>query len=173
MTEIILAAPADFPRVRAFYHSLIEEMQHLPWFPCWEKDVYPTDASLLGYIVRGEMHLLISDGEIAAAAALSERLDCSDEIRWSSSVAESEYATVNMVAVHPRFARRGFAKQMIVHLQTLARAKGLRALRLDVVDFNEPARTLYTGLDFQYVDRETTVFDDGSSLTFELYEQIL
>ncbi len=173
MAEIILAVPEDFPRVRAFYHSLIEEMQPLPWFPCWEKDIYPTDASLLGYIERGEMHLLISDGEIAAAAALGGQLDCGDEIRWPSSATEGEYATVNMVAVHPRFARRGFAKQMIVHLQTLARAKGLHALRLDVVDFNEPARKLYTGLGFQYVDRETTVFDDGSSLTFDLYEQIL
>lgn len=173
MAEIILAAPEDFPRVRAFYHSLIEEMQHLPWFPCWEKDVYPTDASLLGYIERSEMRLMIIDGEIAAAAALSRRLDCGRKIRWHSGAKEGEYATVNMVAVHPRFGRRGLGRQMVAHLQDLAREEGLRALRLDVVDFNEPAQKLYISLGFQYVDRETTVFDDGSSLTFDLYEQIL
>ena len=173
MAEIILAAPKDFPRVRAFYHSIIDEMQHLPWFPCWEKDIYPTDSQLMGYINRREMHLILENGEIAAAAALGGNLDCSEEIRWPSSAAESETAAVCMVAVHPKFARRSLAKQMIAHFQQLARKRGLRALRLDIVDCNEPARRLYTSLGFQYVDRTTIMFDDGSSLCFELYECIL
>ena len=173
MAEIIIATPADFPRVRAFYHSIIEEMQHLPWFPCWEKDVYPTDENLRGYIDRGEMRLIIIDGQIAAAAALGGRLDCGGDIRWPSGATEGEYATVNMVAVHPRFSRQGLAKQMLAHLMELARQRGLRALRLDIVDINIPARRLYTGLGFQYVSSSTTVFDDGSSLNFELYECIL
>ena len=81
MTKIIPAVPEDFLRVRALYHAVIDEMQHLPWFPCWEKDVYPTDDQLRGYIDRGEMQLLIIGGEIAAAAALSSRLDDHEEIR--------------------------------------------------------------------------------------------
>lgn len=173
MTKIILAAPEDFPRVRAFYHSIIDEMQHLPWFPCWEKEVYPTDDSLRGYINRGEMRLLTIDGEIAAAAALDNDLDCGDEISWPSGASEGEYATLNMVAVHPRFARQGLGKQIVSHLMNLAREQGLRALRLDVVDINEPAKRLYTGLGFRYVSSTTTVFDDGSSLNFDLYECIL
>ena len=173
MPEIIIASLEDFPRVRAFYHSIIDEMQHLPWFPCWEKGVYPTDESLQGYLDRGEMRLMIIDGEIAAAAALGGRLDCAPEVHWPSEAAENEYATVNMVAVHPRFGRQGLAKQMVSHLMKLARKRELRALRLDVVDINEPAKRLYTVLGFQYVISETTVFDDGSSLNFELYECIL
>jgi len=173
MAEIIFAVPEDFPRVRAFYHSIIEEMQHLPWFPCWEKDIYPTDEQLMGYIDRSEMRLLIENGEIAAAAALGGRLDCSSDVRWPSGAAEGEYTVVSMVAVHPRFARRGFAKQLVTHFQQIAREKGLRALRLDVVDINTPAQRLYTSLGFQYADRMTTVFDDGSSLNFYLYEWIL
>ena len=173
MTEIILAAPEDFPRVRAFYHSLIDEMQHLPWFPCWEKGIYPSDETLLGYISRGEMCLRTVDGEIAAAAALSSHLDGGDEILWPSGAKEGEYGTVNMVAVHPRFSRRGFARQMVSHLMEIARETGLRALRLDVVDRNTPAQQLYTGLGFQYVDSMTSVFDDGSSLRFALYELTL
>lgn len=173
MTKIIIAAPEDFPSVRTFYHSIIDEMQHLPWFPCWEKDVYPTDDGLRGYVNRGEMRLLTVDGEIAAAAALGGRLDCSDDLRWPSGAKEGEYAMVNMVAVHPRFGRQGFGKRIVSHLMDLARARGLRALRLDVVDINEPAKRLYTSLGFQYVSSTTTVFDDGSSLNFDLYECIL
>lgn len=173
MPEIIIAAPEDFPRVRAFYHSIIDEMQHLPWFPCWEKGIYPTDESLRGYLDRSEMRLMIIDGEIAAAAALGGRLDCGNEVYWPSGATENECASVNMVAVHPRLGRQGLAKQMVAHLMDLARERGLRALRLDVVDINTPAKRLYTSLGFQYVSSETTVFDDGSSLNFELYECIL
>lgn len=173
MAEIIIAAPEDLPRVRAFYHSIIDEMQHLPWFPCWEKGVYPSDESLQGYLDRGEMRLMIIDNQIAAAAALGGRLDCGDEVRWPSGASEGEYAAVNMVAVHPDFGRQGLAKQMLSHLMELARERKLRALRLDIVDINEPARRLYTGLGFRYVHSTTTVFDDGSSLNFELYECIL
>lgn len=173
MYDIIIAAPEDFPRVRAFYHSIIDEMQHLPWFPCWEKDVYPTDAGLRGYIDRGEMRLLVIGGEIAAAAALGHQLDCGDNVRWPSGAEDGETAAVNMVAVHPRFARQGLGRQIVSHLMALAREQGLRALRLDVVDINEPAKRLYTGLGFQYVRSATTAFDDGSSLNFDLYECIL
>lgn len=173
MTEIIIAAPEDFPRVRAFYHSIIDEMQHLPWFPCWEKDVYPTYAGLRGYINRGEMRLTTIDGEIAAAAALGDPLDFAGDVRWPSGAEDGETASVNMVAVHPRFARQGLGRQIVSHLMDLAREQGLRALRLDVVDVNTPAKRLYTGLGFQYVSSTTTAFDDGSCLNFDLYECIL
>lgn len=172
MYDIIIASPEDFPRVRTFYHSIIDEMQHLPWFPCWEKDVYPTDDALRGYIDCGEMRLLIVDGEIAAAAALGYSPDGSD-IHWPSGAQDGEYATINMVAVHPRFARRGFARRIVSHLIDVARTHSLRAVRLDVVDFNEPAKQLYLSLGFRYVSRATTVFDDGSSLGFEFYEYAL
>lgn len=173
MTQIIPASPEDFPRVRAFYHTVIDEMQHLPWFPCWEKDVYPTDDQLRGCIDRGEMRLLTIDGKIAAAAALGNCLDCGDGILWPSNAKEGEYATLNMVAVHPGFVRQGLGKRIVSHLIDLACGHGLRALRLDVVDINLPAKWLYTGLGFQYVTGTTAMFDDGSSLNFELYERIL
>lgn len=170
MHQFTLASPEDFPRVRTFYHTIIDEMQHLPWFPCWEKDVYPTDESLRGYIERGEMHLLIIGGEIAAAAALANQIDGTEEIVWPTGATDGEYATLNMIAVHPRFSRQGLGRKIVSHLINLARMQNLRALRLDVVDINEPAKRLYTGLGFRYVTRTTTVFDDGSSLNFDLYE---
>ena len=173
MYEIIVAAPEDFPRVRAFYHSIIDEMQHLPTFPYWEKDVYPTDESLWGYISRGELRLIVIGNEIAAAAALGGKLDAGGEIRWPSGAADGRHASVNMVAVHPRFARLGLAKLLIAHFQSLAREKGLLALRLDVTDNNLPAQRLYAGLGFQYVDEVTERYDDGSSIRFFLYECIL
>ena len=78
-----------------------------------------------------------------------------------------------MVAVHPRYAWQGLGRQIVSHLIALARGQGLHALRLDVVDINAPAKHLYTELGFQYVTSAVTVYDDGSSLSFDLYELIL
>lgn len=170
MIEIIPAAPEDFTRVRTFYHSLIDEMQHLPTFPGWEKDIYPTDASLRGYIDRGEMRLLIADGEIAAAVSLGRHGDGYDRFVWPSGAADGEFGVVGLLAVHPRFARQGFAKRMLRLALELAREQRLKAVRLDVADNNLPAEHLYVNAGFVYADRMTTVFDDGSSMTFHLYE---
>lgn len=172
MTKIILAAPEDFPRVCAFYHSIIDEMQSLPTFPGWEKDVYPTDARLRSYIDRGEMRLLTVDGEIAAAVSLGRHGDGFDQITWPSGAADGEFSVVSLLAVHPRFAHRGFGRKMIQLALDLAREQGLKAVRLDIADNNSPARHLYLGAGFQYVDSATTIFDDGSSMRFEYYEYI-
>lgn len=170
MCKVHIAVPEDFPCVRAFYHSLIDEMQSLPTFPGWEKDVYPTDAQLRGCIDRGEMRLLTVDGEIAAAVSLGRTAEDWNRISWPSGAADGEFGVVGLLAVHPRFGRRGFGQQMIHLALDLAREQNLKAVRLDIADNNSPARQLYIGAGFRYVDSAVTVFDDGSSMRFEYYE---
>lgn len=172
MTEIILAAPGDFPRVRAFYHSLIDEMQSLPTFPGWEKDVFPTDAALLDYISQGEMHLLTVGGELAGAMALNGS-DSFGDMCWPSGASDGGFSVVHLLAVHPRFGRRGLGRQLVGFALDAAREQGLKAVRLSVADNNTPAQRLYDSMGFLRVGDMTEVFDDGSSMHFYLCERPL
>ena len=44
--EIRVAKAEEFGAVRAFYHSLIDDMQNSPYLPGWEKDIYPSNEYL-------------------------------------------------------------------------------------------------------------------------------
>jgi len=173
MHEITLAAPEDFPRVRALFHSLIDEMQHPPTFPYWEKDVYPTDETVHGYIARGEMHLLTVGGELAGTVSLCRTFRDGDGADWLTVRPDSDFAVIALLAVHPRFARRGYAKVLLNHALGLARSANLRSVRLDVTDNNLPAQRLYEGAGFSPAGESTSVFDDGSSIRFLFYELAL
>ena len=47
--QMRLGTPADFAAVRAFYNQLIDDMEHLPHHPMWDKEGHPSDAYLRSY----------------------------------------------------------------------------------------------------------------------------
>jgi ribosomal protein S18 acetylase RimI-like enzyme len=56
---------------------------------------------------------------------------------------------VDELYVLPSYRRRGVARRMISHVQSLAREEGLAGVRLLVRPENGPARALYRGCAFQ------------------------
>ncbi|TAK35669.1 MAG: GNAT family N-acetyltransferase [Chloroflexota bacterium] len=56
------------------------------------------------------------------------------------------------VAVHPSYRRRGIARQLTQTAVDEAVRRGARAVVLDVRADNEPARTLYLSMGFQFLD---------------------
>ena len=174
MNEIILAAPEDFPRVRAFYHSLIDEMQSSPYLPGWKKEIYPSDEDLTAALDRSEMYLLTANGEIAGAMAVN--CACNEEydrVSWPTAAAQGEFLVIHMLGVHPRFSGRGLAKAMVAHALNLGRAARMKAVRLDVLEGNLPAERLYSGAGFQYVDTVEMFYEDTGRVRFRLYELTL
>ena len=72
--------------------------------------------------------------------------------------------------MHPRFAGRGLAKELVDWALDFARSQGQEAVRLDVLKGNLPAERLYRGRGFCYVDTFRMYYDDTGWMDFELYE---
>ena len=171
MLNIRAARGDEYEAVRAFYHSLIDEMQDLPYFPCWEKDVYPTNEYLMYAVERGEMYLGEVGDEIAGAMVIRHEPDGNwAKVHWPTRARAGEASVINILCVHPRFAGRGCAKALVAYALDLARRRGCRAVRLDVLKGNLPAENLYRGMGFVYVDTVRTYYDDADWMDFDLYE---
>ena len=174
MLRIRTAKKEEFDAVRAFYHSLIDEMRDSPYLPGWEKDIYPTNEYLQDAITKGEMYVGELGDEIAGAMIVNR--DCNEsyaKAQWPTLAEPGEFTVIHVLGVHPRFAGRGLAKELVDWAVAFARESGQRAVRLDVLKGNLPAERLYRGRGFQYVGTFRMYYEDTDWADFELYEHAL
>ena len=165
------ATPAAYEQVRAFYHSLIDEMQAAGNIITWVKDVYPSPEFLRASLQAGQLYLGMEDGEIAAAMVLNS--DVNDGYAgapWKVDAADSEVLVIHALGVHPRFGGRGLGRQMTEAAIRIARESGMKALRLDVIEGNEPARRIYVNCGFYPVSQVQMYYENTGLANFELFE---
>ena len=174
MLKIRAARSGEYDRVRGFYDSLIDDMQGAPYFPMWEKDIYPTYAYLRDCVERGELYVGEAEGEIATAMVVNgSGNDGYAKAQWPTRAKPEEVRVIHILGVHPRFAGKGYAKRLVAHALDLARRQGCKAVRLDVLQGNVPAERLYRGMGFMYVDTMRLYYEDTDWMDFDLYERAL
>ena len=165
------AEPEQYPAVRAFYHSLIDAITGQTNTVGWKKDIYPAPEFLLDSIRKGELYLAAEDEEILAAMVLNH--DCNEgyrEFAWPTEATPEEVTMIHALGVHPRHARQGCAKKMVLFAIETARENHQKVIRLDVLKGNVPAEKLYNGLGFQLLHTLPMFYEDTGWTDFELYE---
>ncbi|UOF13038.1 GNAT family N-acetyltransferase [Lysobacter capsici] len=124
------ATEADLPRLipvlRAFY-----EVEHLPWN---EPALRRALSVLIGDPNAGRLRLILRDGEIAGYFVLGFCF---------SLEFGGRFGLLDELFVLPAHRGGGLAKRALSEVETLCRAEGLDALRLEVNDDNAHARGIY------------------------------
>lgn len=171
MLVITPAAETQFHEVRAFYHTIIEEMEHAEYHPGWEKGVYPSDEYLLDSIRSGTLFVGRLGGDIVSAMIVNHQ--CNDGYRqvvWQKQGEADEISVIHALGVLPRYHGQGLAKRMVAHAISQAREREQKALRLDVLGGNLPALKLYAGMGFRYAGTVPMFYEDTGWTDFLLYE---
>ncbi len=171
----IRAARADeFAAVRDFYHGIIAAMEGSEFHPLWKRGVYPSDDFLHASIERGELYVGEADGKTAAAMVINgDGAEGYESAPWSASAARGEFSVIHALGVAAAFQRRGFAKEMARAAIEMARGRGLRAVRLDVLSGNLPAIRAYESIGFRRVAGAKIFYEDTGLADFLLYEYAL
>lgn len=94
-------------------------------------------------------------------------------IDWQAELADDEVAVVHILAVNPRFQKRGYARKAMHEVIELAREKGLKAVRLDALECNTPAHKLYESLGFKKRDVRHWYASNTGWIDFYLFEYLL
>lgn len=174
MLDIRAARAGEFAAVRGFYHKLIDMMEGSEFHPRWEKCVYPSDAFLRSSIGRGELYIGLLGCEIAAAMVINgEGAEGYAGAPWSVRAADGEFSVIHALGVLPPHHGRGFARELVRAAIDKTRAKGMKALRLDVLNGNLPAVKLYESEGFRFVSRVKLFYEDTGLTDFLLYEYAL
>ena len=172
--QAVQAEKTAHVQARAFYHSLIDEMQRIGNVITWVKDVYPSSEFLQASAEAGELFFGMEDGEIAAAMVLNNDAgDAYRQVQWPTPASDSEVMIIHALGVHPRFGGRGLGKQMVEAAIDIARESGMKAMRLDVLEGNDPARRIYLACGFVPVAEVQMYYENTGLANFELFELAL
>ena len=155
------ACPEEFERVMEFYDRLTDEMEGAQYHPGWEKGVYPDPEFIRESMEEGELFVLEKDGGIAGAMVINHQgTDGYEQAAWKVSAAPEETAVLHALGVLPAYQGQGLAKRLVRAAGRIAVENGCRAVRLDVLEGNLPAKKLYESVEFQYIERMELFYED-------------
>lgn len=157
----------------AFYHEVVEYLETHINYPFWTSE-HPSDECIAEAVSRGEQYICVEDGRIVGALLLSEDPDGDyDAGHWSRELREGEYLSVHILAVSPERCHSGVGSFMVDECIFIARSKGYKALRLDIVPTNTPAERLYKKKGFVYAGTADLNRPTAPIPLFDLYEMNL
>lgn len=146
------ATKQDFDRIRDFYIYVIDNTENMRDCCRWVYGLHPDDSMIRGFIDGGDMYYGESDGKIVAAVAVSQRQDAGYHgIPWQLPLADDETAVLHILCCDPARRRQGLAKELMTDVRDMCRGLGKKAIRLDALVSNTPARTLYESLGYNRI----------------------
>ena len=94
-------------------------------------------------------------------------------MKWSVDAEDPELLVIHALGVHPDYAGKGIAKEMVRNVIEMAREQKLKTIRLDVLEGNVPAEKAYSKMGFQYVTTLKLFYEDTGWTNFKVYEYII
>lgn len=169
-----LASAADFPAIRAFYDRLIDDMEHLPHHPMWDKEGHPSDACLRSALAGGELWVADAAGSVAGALILNHAAnDGYRQVPWCVQAGPEQVAIVHAFGVATSHQGKGLGSAMMRHVISHCRAAGDKAIRLDLIDLNRPAEKVYLGLGFTRCAEIELYYEEVGWQLFHMFELAL
>lgn len=170
-----LVCAKDFEKIRNNYMDVIENTNGMETYARWKYGQHPTDEMLQGYIERQEMYeYRDKDDTVAGMVAITmyQSADYKD-ISWERELQNDEVAVLHILAVAPAYQNKGIGRKMVLDAIRLAKMEGKKAVRLDALASNTPARHMYEGLGFLYRGTQMLYAENTGWTDFYFYEFIL
>lgn len=171
MLKFRQAVPEDMEAVLELYDGVIDLFQAHTGNRGWRKGVYPVRADFEKAVQAGTLYIGELEGALAAGMIITQGTDKSyGAAPWFVDAADDETAVIHTLGVSPACAGQGVGLQMVACSVDLARKKGWKALRLDVLEGNAPALRLYERAGFRYVAAKKIWYESTGLASFLLYE---
>ncbi|MDO5774219.1 MAG: GNAT family N-acetyltransferase [Spirochaetales bacterium] len=168
---LIRATESDFERLAEFYRRTVSETKGMELYARWIYGLHPTDEMIHGHIKCGNMFFSELDGKIASAVAA---VPCQEmeyhDVPWNLNLADDEVSVVHILCVAPEVQKKGIAARTMRRLIEMSRESGKKAVRLDALKCNTPARRLYESLGFSQVAERGWHTENAGQADFVLYE---
>lgn len=149
----IIVRPArseDLDAIECLYDELNDHLAASVNYPGWKKGVYPLRSDAEEGLASSTLYVAEADGEIAGTVMyLRTQGEPYRTVRWQLPF-DVPVIVLHILAVHPRFRRRGVGRTLMNYAESLARQTGAEAIRLDTYKDNLPACRLYESCGYSY-----------------------
>ena len=169
--EIVKCKEEDLDTTAQFYDKVTAYLDRTVNYPQWTAGEYPGRESTRRSIEEGVQYICV-DGEKTVGAFVLNDDPNGDYSRgdWHADLKEGEYLVIHTLATDPDMRNKGLARFMVEYCINVAKSMGYKAIRLDAVPTNVPARRLYESLGFLFAGEKDLLRGIEDIPTFVLYE---
>lgn len=144
MTQIRQCTEADIAAAGAFYDNVVRWLDAHVNYPKWIYGVYPSEASVRDATRAGEQYICLDGDAIVGAFVLNDDPKGNyQKAHWQKPLPDGAYMVLHTLAIDPACQRRGLGSEIVRYCVERAKSGGYKALRVDLVPENTPARRLY------------------------------
>lgn len=163
----------DLNLVSSFYDKTILYLNEHINYPKWEYGIYPSKNSTKKAIQDKEQFMCIKENKVLGAFILNDNPQGSYENgNWQKALSNGEYLVIHTLAVDPELYGNNIGQFMVTYCIDYARKNGYKAIRLDVVPDNIPAKHLYEKLGFKHAGTKDLERNIPEIPVFDLYEYV-
>ena len=165
------ASLEDYDSIIAFYDDVIERTPEIEKHARWQHGKHPTADGIKSYVNEGCMYLYKEQDTIVGAMALTMYQGADyPAIGWSRQVQDDEVSVIHILAVSPDKQGTGIGSEMVREAINLAKAKGMKSIRLDALATNTPAHKIYERLGFVYKGKQHLYAENTGWTDFFFFE---
>ncbi len=161
----------DIAATGAFYDRVVEYLDSHINYPKWRYKEYPSETYAAAMTADCCQYIIEEDEKIIAAFVLNcDPEGDYDKGKWSRELKDGEYMVIHALAVDPDIHGTGTGRKIVEFCIDTARNNGCKAIRLDIVPGNAPAKHLYESLGFKHIGDEDVRPEVEHIPAFSLYE---
>ena len=140
----------DIPAVGQIYEEIHTEEETGRTIIGWIRGIYPTEATALQALNRGDLFVAETNGEITGAAIINQQqVDVYTQACWKYAARDEEVMVLHTLVISPLKAKQGYGKAFVKYYEDYALENGCRYLRIDTNARNLRARGMYERLGYQ------------------------
>lgn len=170
--EIKECEEKDIIYIGEFYDHVVYDMNQLHSnYPQWIYQIYPSLETVENAFLNHSQYYCLYNHQICGAFILNEDPDGAyEKAPWSMNLQRGEYLVIHTLAVDQQFLSQGIGSYIIQYCINIAKERGYKGIRLDVVPSNIPAIKLYQKMGFTYVGEYDLERDIEEIPVFSLFE---
>lgn len=170
--ELIRAKDTDIALLTAFYRYVTVHTGTMAKFGRWVYGLHPTDQMIISYIHDGNMYYIAEDEKIiSAVAAVPFQTEEYHGTAWKAELNDQEVGPVHLLCVHPDYQGQGYSRQVMKAVENLMHIMNKKAVRLDALVSNIPARNLYESIGYHLCGTKHWYAENTGWTDFVLYEK--
>ena len=170
--EIRKATAADIDAIDAIYSRIHDEEERGTVTIGWVRGVYPSRATALEALGRGDMFVELSDGTVVGTGVINRtQVDVYARAAWRYDVPDNEIMVLHTLVIDPNAKRGGLGRAFVEFYERYARENDCRALRLDTNERNSAARAFYKKLGYAEIGVQPCCFNNIPGVNLVLLEK--
>ena len=168
------AQKADIDGIEKIYDRIHDSEEQGLSTIGWIRGVYPTRKTAEAALERGDLFVMLDDGNVVAAAVINQtQVYEYKDAAWKHAAEDREVMVLHCLVVDPLEGGKGYGRAFVAFYEDYARRHGCPVLRMDTNRRNARARKMYAGLGYREIGIVPCDFNGISGIELVLLEKPL